>query len=235
MNSIFLNSFTGSTNLQPLQNKSSLFFRSLILVGIFPQYNESPSQLGQVATSNFIPNSFLTSMLKICKSSILVKGRICPNGNFYSFLCKYIFQEILNDTDIALEIYIKHEGGNEIINRALSHYRKRISTISSSPELADAGAMFGMILQQEASKVRPKVELAKDTIRDYLSGKTEITDIKQDLSLYEKSLYSYKTDILKARDTGQEYYLKLINNIREAEKDLPLIEIALKKIQNANN
>jgi len=138
----------------------------------------------------------------------------------------------LNDTEAQLEIFIKHEDGNAIIIRALNHYKKRISSIASSPELSDAGAMFGMILQQEGSRVKPKVEAAINTINEFLSGKTTIQEIKEDVPLYQKALNSYETDILKAKDRGHEYYLKLVGNIRESEKDLPLIQTALKKIQN---
>lgn len=140
----------------------------------------------------------------------------------------------MEENDANLEIYIKHEEGHGIISRALAHYKKRISTISSSPELSDAGAMFGMILQQEGARVRPKVDLAINAINDFLSEKNTLAEIKENISLYQKSLNSYKTDIIKAKDIGQEYYLKLVGNIREAEKDLPLIEIALEKIQNSN-
>ncbi len=48
-----------TTNLQFLQNKTSLFAKVLIEVGIIPQYRESSSQLGHFARSFIIPNSFL--------------------------------------------------------------------------------------------------------------------------------------------------------------------------------
>lgn len=146
-----------------------------------------------------------------------------------------IFEKILKENDVILEIFIKHEGGHQIISRALDHYKKRISTITSSPELSDSGAMFGMILQQEAAKIKPKVDSAINLINSFLSEKNNIEEIKQDLPLYQKSLISYKTDIIKAKEAGQEYYLKLVGNIRESEKDLSLIESALIKIQGTIN
>lgn len=134
----------------------------------------------------------------------------------------------------ALEIYIKHEGGHEVIIRALKHYRKRISTISSSPEIADTGAMFGMILQQEGSRVRPGVDSSINAINDLLSGKIGIVEIRKDLEMCLKALNSYRTDIIKARQSKHDYYLNLVGNLEEAEKDLPLIDISIERLELTN-
>ena len=55
-------------------------------------------------------------------------------------------------------IYLKEEGGYEIILRALNHYKKRLRTISSSPELSEA-PMFVQVVEQEAMKTFPKQRL----------------------------------------------------------------------------
>jgi len=42
-------------------------------------------------------------------------------------------------------IFLKDEGGYEIVSRSLAHYKKRLRTISESPELKEAAAMFAPI------------------------------------------------------------------------------------------
>ena len=49
-------------------------------------------------------------------------------------------------------IYLKEEGGYEIILRSLNHYKKRLQTIHASPELKEAAAMFAPVLQSQARK-----------------------------------------------------------------------------------
>lgn len=68
-------SSTDTTNLQPLQNNTSLSAKDLIEVGIVPQYNESSLQLGQQAKSFIIPNSFFSFIIIIEFSDILETSR----------------------------------------------------------------------------------------------------------------------------------------------------------------
>ena len=49
-------------------------------------------------------------------------------------------------------IYLKEEGGYDIILRSLNHYKKRLMTVDKSPEIKDSAAMFGGILKQAAMK-----------------------------------------------------------------------------------
>ena len=44
-------------------------------------------------------------------------------------------------------IYLKEEGGYEIILRSLIHYKKRLMTVDKSPEIKDSAAMFGGIFK----------------------------------------------------------------------------------------
>ena len=54
-------------------------------------------------------------------------------------------------------IFLKDEGGYEIVLRSLAHYKKRLRTISESPELKEAAAMFAPILVSQAQKRYPMV------------------------------------------------------------------------------
>ncbi len=42
-------------------------------------------------------------------------------------------------------IYLKDEGGYEIVLKSLQHYKKRLRSIEDSPELKEAAAMFGYV------------------------------------------------------------------------------------------
>ena len=54
-------------------------------------------------------------------------------------------------------IFLKNEGGYEIVLKSLAHYKKRLQTIGNSPELKEAAAMFAPVLQQQAVKTIPKI------------------------------------------------------------------------------
>jgi hypothetical protein len=49
-------------------------------------------------------------------------------------------------------IYLKEEGGYEIILKSLTHYKKELQTIHASPEVKEAAAMFAPVLQSQAKK-----------------------------------------------------------------------------------
>lgn len=55
-------------------------------------------------------------------------------------------------------MYIKNEGGYEIVLKSLTHYKKRLQTLGQSPELQNAAAMFGPVLGQEARKTIPRID-----------------------------------------------------------------------------
>jgi len=128
-------------------------------------------------------------------------------------------------------IYLKDEGGYEIILKSLNHYKKRLRSIGDSPELKEAAAMFAPLLIQQAMKAHPKVIELIQKIQTSIDDIQKVNKIKEDIPLIEKALFCYESDINKSRDTGHEYFLKLIENIEEASKDLDTIKIALDKIK----
>ncbi|MGB1770376.1 MAG: hypothetical protein ACPHEV_05920 [Nitrosopumilus sp.] len=113
-------------------------------------------------------------------------------------------------------IYLKEEGGYEIILKSLTHYEKRLKTIHASPEVKEAA---------------PMIETAKTDIEKFLVDSKIIEPLQQDLEIIEKALECRKSDIEKAETTSDEYFLKLVENLDESKKDLPQIENALKKIK----
>jgi len=128
-------------------------------------------------------------------------------------------------------IYIKDEGGYEIILKSLNHYKKRLRSIGDSPELKEAAAMFAPLLTQQAMKAHPKVIEVIQKIQTSVEDIQKVNNLKDDIPLIEKALLCYESDINKSRDTGHEYFLKLIDNVEEASKDLDTIKIALNKIK----
>ncbi len=128
-------------------------------------------------------------------------------------------------------IYLKDEGGYEIVLKSLRHYKNRLKTMGNSPELKEAAAMFAPVLNQQAMKTIPKINEVIQKIQDNLDDIQSINKINEDIPFLEKALLCYEADIHKAEDTEHEYFLKLVGNIAEAKNDLKIIKIALDKIK----
>ena len=128
-------------------------------------------------------------------------------------------------------IYLKDEGGYEIVLKSLRHYKNRLKTIGNSPELKDAAAMFASVLNQQAIKTIPKIDEIIQKIQDNLEDIQLVNKISQDIPFLEKALLCYESDIHKAEDTGHEYFVKLIGDMAKARDDLGTIKIALGKIK----
>lgn len=127
-------------------------------------------------------------------------------------------------------IYLKNEGGYEIILKSLNHYKNRLKTLDGSPEIKDSGAMFASILNQQAMKTIPKIHEIIEKILKYLKDIQSVNFVDEDVSFLEKALVCYESDIHKAENTDYEYFLKLIGNMSQAKKDLEMIKTALSKI-----
>lgn len=128
-------------------------------------------------------------------------------------------------------IYLKDEGGYEIVIKSLNHYRNRLKTIGNSPELKDAAAMFSSVLNQQAVKTIPKIDETLLKIQNSLSDTNELKKLEKDIQFIEKALSCYEADIKKAQDIGHEYFVKLVGNMVQARDDLNTIKIALRKIK----
>ena len=128
-------------------------------------------------------------------------------------------------------IFLKDEGGYEIVSRSLAHYKKRLRTISESPELKEAAAMFAPILVSQAQKRFPMVIEAQKKIEEMVHDSIPAKSLEQDLEILQKALECRQSDIEKAQDTGREYFMKLLGDLEEAQKDLEPIKNALVKIK----
>jgi len=128
-------------------------------------------------------------------------------------------------------IYLKDEGGYEIVLKSLKHYKNRLKTIGNSPELKDAAAMFAPLLYEQAMKTIPKIDETIQKIQDNLGDIQSVNNLSEDVPFLEKALSCYEADIHKAQDTGHEYFVKLVGDMVVAKNDLVNIKIALDKIK----
>ena len=128
-------------------------------------------------------------------------------------------------------IYLKDQGGYEIILKSLIHYKKRLQTIHASPELKEAAAMFAPVLQSQAKKRIPMIENVKQKIEKFLLNLSTCESLEEDLEILQKALECRKSDIEKAENTPDEYFIKLLGDAQESKKDLEPIENALTKIK----
>lgn len=127
-------------------------------------------------------------------------------------------------------IYLKNEGGYEIVIRALIHYKKRLRTIASSPEL-DGAPTFVQIVEQQAMKSYSQINPMIKKIYNGLQDHNILDSIKNDISIIEKALNSYTVDIQKALESNQKYYSELFVDKENIGDELPIIKIALEKIK----
>ena len=127
-------------------------------------------------------------------------------------------------------IYLKNEGGYEIVLKSLAHYKKRLQTIGNSPELKEAAAMFAPVLQQQAVKTIPKIDETVSKIQSVLSDEIPIGSLADDAQFLQRALECYQSDIEKAENTGHEYFIKLLGDLPATKKDMPSITQAIEKI-----
>jgi hypothetical protein len=126
-------------------------------------------------------------------------------------------------------IYLKEEGGYEIVLRSLAHYKKRLRYIGRSPEVRDA-PMFAQIVQQEAMKTGPLVDAAINKIKNCLENPEALDKLQADIPLFEKALNCYYSDIQKAQSSSEKFYSEIISDKQTAASDTPKIKIALSKL-----
>ena len=131
-------------------------------------------------------------------------------------------------------IFLKDEGGYEIILKSFAHYKKRLQTIGSSPELKEAAAMFAPVLQQQAVKIVPQIDVTISKIQNALSDSIPVDSLADDVPLIQKALECYQSDIEKAETTGHEYFQKLLGDITRAKQDSTIIAQAIDKIKQVS-
>jgi hypothetical protein len=124
-------------------------------------------------------------------------------------------------------IYLKEEGGYELVLRSLHHYKKRLRNIHKSPEIKDA-PMFAQIIEQEAMKSYKTTESIISKINEGLQNSEVLKSIESDVSTIQKALSCYQSDIQKLNTDA--FYAELISDKNTAGQDLSQIKSALDRL-----
>ena len=107
-------------------------------------------------------------------------------------------------------IFLKDEGGYEIVLKSLVHYKKRLQTIHASPELKEAAAMFAPVLQSQAQKRIPMIALFPNTpiSKKNHNGKEALN--KNNLICKALRLIKKRSDKFHARFSAKQRIYKYI-------------------------
>lgn len=124
-------------------------------------------------------------------------------------------------------IYLKDEGGYELVLRSLHHYKKRLRSIDKSPEIKDA-PMFAQIVLHEAKKTYPIIDGVINKIREGLQNPDALKSLESDLPILEKALNCYQSDIQKIQSSS--FYSELIPDKAAASADSANISSALTRL-----
>ena len=127
-------------------------------------------------------------------------------------------------------VYLKEEGGYAIVLKSLRHYKKRLKTIGSGPELKGAAAMFASVLGGQAAKTIPKIDEVTAMLERALTDPGAMAGLAREVSFLVKALECHDADICKARDTGHEYFVGLVGDLGAAGRDLAEVRGAIKRI-----
>jgi hypothetical protein len=129
-------------------------------------------------------------------------------------------------------IYLKEEGGYELVIRSLHHYKKRLRNIRRAPEVKDA-PMFAQLIEQEAMKAYQLIDKTINKIKEGLQNSDALKDLESDISIFEKALNCYYSDIAKIN--SDPFYSDLIPDKKIAESDYNKIKNALEQINRFDN
>ena len=111
-------------------------------------------------------------------------------------------------------LFVRHEGGFELVMRALNHYNRRLRRISESPELGSAGAVLASVLQSESAKTAPKLKELAGRMRASLTDDAALASLEGDLDLVGRAMSCYASDLRRAA-AGDEFCASLIRDADE--------------------
>lgn len=124
-------------------------------------------------------------------------------------------------------IYLRDEGGYELVLRSLKHYKKRLKNIRKSPEIKDA-PMFATIIEQEAIKAFQGADSLILKINEALLKPEMLQTLESELPLMQKAMECYFSDIQKVG--SDSFYSELILDKTTALQDLKSIQDSLQKL-----
>ena len=124
-------------------------------------------------------------------------------------------------------IYLRDEGGYELVLRSLKHYKKRLKNIRKSPEIKDA-PMFATIIEQEAIKAFQGADSLILKINETLLKPEMLQTLESELPVMQKAMECYFSDIQKVG--SDSFYSELILDKMTALQDLKSIQDSLQKL-----
>jgi len=129
------------------------------------------------------------------------------------------------------QIFIRDEGGFELIMRALNHYNRRLRRISDSPELAGAGAALGSVLQSESARVAPRLKSIANRLRAGLTDPSELAALERDIEIIEKAMVCYRSDSQRAADGLHGYYAALVEGNEHYRRDMSVLDSSVERLK----
>ena len=124
-------------------------------------------------------------------------------------------------------LFVRHEGGFELLMRALNHYNRRLRRISESPELGSAGAMLASVLESESAKTAPKLKELAARLRASLTDGEALASLEGDLDLAGRALSCYASDLRRAA-SGDRFCASLLRG----DADEPgAVDLAAERLQ----
>ena len=127
-------------------------------------------------------------------------------------------------------IFIRDEGGFEIIMRALNHYNRRLHRITRTPEIADAGATLGSILQSESIRTASRLKPIANRLREGLADPAVLATLHDDMETVKKAMLCYKADCQKAAD-GISYYTDMLKDNTHVQEDMAVVDAAIGRLE----
>lgn len=116
-------------------------------------------------------------------------------------------------------LFVRHEGGFELVMRALNHYNRRLRRISESPELGSAGAMLGSVLRAESEKTAPRLKELAARMRASLTDDGALASLEKDLELVGRAMSCYSSDLRRAA-SGDAFCASLLGGCPDEPEEV---------------
>ena len=128
------------------------------------------------------------------------------------------------------KIFLKEGHGDKIVIKALTHYKKRLATISSDPQVKEFGMAMAMLVGQEGQKTSAQIQPIIDRINIGVLENSTLDQVSYDVPLIIKALNCYQADIQKIVKNMQEKCGELFDEPKNLNQDLPMVAQAIEKI-----
>lgn len=125
-------------------------------------------------------------------------------------------------------IYLKDEGGHEIVLRSLRYYLKILANISAAPE-EYGPRMIAQLLEHEANKMGPTILEVRRNLMRGLTDTALLADIRDHIPHIKRALESYESGVRSAM-RGDRHYCGLVPEKHRNEKEIRLITEAKRRI-----